>query len=151
MTKYLDANGVKRLASQLWAKMKTLVSGKEDVRPTKYVTIGTNNSTTTLDFGSDYYVLAPAVTVATLSVKLPTGWKDREGTLHMDIMLRSDSGAKISVVNADGFGIFKTMDFASMYTKGGMPPPPDVVPRAWQLVGDDGVRRAPDEMTLTTT
>lgn len=119
MTKYLDANGVKRLASQLWAKMKTLASGKEDVRPTKYVTIGTNNSTTTLDFGSDYYVLAPAVTAATLSVKLPTGWKDREGTLHMDIMLRSDSGAKISVVNADGFGIFKTMDFASMYTKGG--------------------------------
>lgn len=121
MAKYLDANGVKRLASQLWAKMKTLVSGKEDVRPTKYTTITANNSTTTLNFGSDYYVItnSTAVTAATLSVKLPTGWKDREGTLHMDIMLRSDSGAKINVVNADGFGIFKTMDFANMYTKRG--------------------------------
>ena len=109
------------MASQLWAKMKTLASGKEDVRPTKYGTIGTNNSTTTLNFGSDYYVIAnsTAVTAATLSLKLPSGWQSLAGTLHMDIMLRSDSGAKINVVNADGFGIFKTMDFASMYTKGG--------------------------------
>lgn len=121
MAKYLDANGVKRLVSQLWAKMKTLTAGKEDVRLTKYVTITANNSTTTLNFGSDYYVIAnsTAVTAATLSLKLPSGWQSLAGTLHMDIMLRSDSGAKINVVNADGFGIFKTMDFASMYTKWG--------------------------------
>ena len=121
MAKYLDANGVKRLASQLWAKMKTLTAGKEDVRLTKYVTITANNSTTTLGFGSDYYVIAnsTAVTAATLSLKLPSGWQSLAGTLHMDIMLRSDSGARINVVNADGFGIFKTMNFAEMYTKGG--------------------------------
>lgn len=121
MAKYLDANGVKRLVSQLWARMKTLTAGKEDVRLTKYVTITANNSTTTLNFGSDYYVIAnsTAVTATTLSLKLPSGWQSLAGTLHMDIMLRSDSGARINVVNADGFGIYKTMNFSDMYTKGG--------------------------------
>ena len=45
MAKYLDLNGVKRLVGQLWAKVKTLAAGKEDIRPLSYVMITMNNST----------------------------------------------------------------------------------------------------------
>ena len=121
MAKYLDLNGVKRLVGQLWAKVKKLAAGKENERLTKYVSVKVNNSSTTLNFGNDYYVRADstAVTSATLSLKLPDGWQSMGNTLYMDIMLRADSVAKINLVSADGFGIFRTTNFSSLNTKSG--------------------------------
>ena len=113
MAKYLDLNGVKRLVGQLWAKVKTLAAGKEDIRPLSYVTITMNNSTSTLNFGRNYFVAtaSTAVTSARLSLKLPTNWKTIPNMPAMDIFLKSTSGA--------GFGIYKTKDFSLLNTKTG--------------------------------
>ena len=104
MAKYLDLNGVKRLVGQLWAKVKTLAAGKEDIRPLSYVTITMNNSTSTLNFGRNYFVAtaSTAVTSARLSLKLPTNWKTIPNMPAMDIFLKSTSGAKFTVVSAEG-------------------------------------------------
>ena len=121
MAKYLDLNGVKRLAGQLWGKVKTLAAGKEDIRPLSYVTITMNNSTSTLNFGRNYFVAtaSTAVTSASLNLKLPTDWKTIPNMPAMDIFLKSTSGAKFTVVSAEGFGIYKTKDFSLLNTKTG--------------------------------